>query len=60
MTKSPIKNFMDLELMMKEIIYMKIQTASKTNFIFHIFKKDVLNKYYNNPIEYEIDGFFIK
>ncbi|AZA56203.1 hypothetical protein [Chryseobacterium shandongense] len=30
---------------------------SKANFTFTYFKKEVLNKYYNNPTEYEIDSF---
>lgn len=34
-------------------------TASKAHFTLTYFKKEVLNKYYNNPNEYEIDGFSI-
>ncbi|HIC8925963.1 hypothetical protein CMT72_18055 [Elizabethkingia anophelis] len=55
--KEPIENFIVGINDEGDYIYENPQTASKANFIFSYFKKDVLNKYYNNPIEYEIDGF---
>ncbi|MEA5259173.1 hypothetical protein VB264_15360 [Arcicella aquatica] len=42
-----------------EIILKNPKYESKGNFTFTYFKKEVLNKYYNNPIEYEIDSFSV-
>ncbi|MCA6443574.1 MAG: hypothetical protein IM600_09130 [Bacteroidetes bacterium] len=39
------------------------QDCSKTNekyFVVTYFKKDVLNKYYNEPQKYEVDGWYVK
>ncbi|MBK7468069.1 MAG: hypothetical protein IPJ43_15380 [Saprospiraceae bacterium] len=41
-------------------VYLECGMSNEKHFVVTYFKKDVLNKYYNEPLKYEVNGWYVK